>query len=160
MSKLEDMLIDQSTSIKEAMRIIDRAGVRMALIVDDNQKLKGIVTDGDIRRGIIKGAGNEDEVSTVMNKAPLTTKENVPHQDVLDLLKTNKVLGIPVLSEKTPGVIGSTTIGFPLNSPVEVSPGSLSRPLETATSIFLGLSIFFSDEVFSTTEIFSFSSRG
>ena len=39
MSKLEDMLIDQSTSIKEAMRIIDRAGVRMALIVDDNQKL-------------------------------------------------------------------------------------------------------------------------
>ncbi|MAF89352.1 MAG: NAD-dependent dehydratase [Euryarchaeota archaeon] len=99
MSKLEDMLIDQSTSIKEAMRIIDRAGVRMALIVDDNQKLKGIVTDGDIRRGIIKGAGNEDEVSTVMNKAPLTTKENVPHQDVLDLLKTNKVLGIPVLSE-------------------------------------------------------------
>jgi len=98
MPKLEDMLINQSTSIKEAMAAIDRAGIRMALIVDDNQKLKGIVTDGDIRRGILKGAGNDELVSTVMNDAPLVAEENLPHQDILDLLKKNKVLGIPLLS--------------------------------------------------------------
>ena len=55
MKNIENIKLKQNTTIKEALRIIDSGAMQIALVVDDNDKLLGTLTDGDIRRGILSG---------------------------------------------------------------------------------------------------------
>ena len=52
MDNWENILIKSNTSIFDVMSIIDCEGSQMAVVVDDEKKILGVVTDGDIRRGI------------------------------------------------------------------------------------------------------------
>jgi len=67
--KIEDYMIDKACSIKQALVSLNKlSGKALTLfVVDDNMRLLGTLTDGDIRRSLIKGAMLEDNVSTIMN---------------------------------------------------------------------------------------------
>ena len=54
MAGWQESLIMPDVSIREAMRAIDTASLRMAFIVSDEKCLLGTITDGDIRRGLLK----------------------------------------------------------------------------------------------------------
>lgn len=66
---LERHSIRPEATIREAMRRINElSGESMTLFVEDgNARLVGSITDGDIRRALIKGAEMEDKVGKVMN---------------------------------------------------------------------------------------------
>jgi len=53
--KWENILIGPENTIRKALEVIDREGLRGAIIVDANKRLLGVVSDGDIRRGILSG---------------------------------------------------------------------------------------------------------
>ncbi|HJF32259.1 MAG TPA: CBS domain-containing protein, partial [Sporosarcina psychrophila] len=55
MKNWRDVLIKPETTILEAMKIIDKTTMQFAAVVNDELYLLGTVTDGDIRRGILKG---------------------------------------------------------------------------------------------------------
>ena len=57
------------------MKIIDDSSLQFAVVVDGNQRLLGTVTDGDIRRGILRGEGLEVEIQQVMNSS-IDVKKN------------------------------------------------------------------------------------
>ncbi len=48
-------LVSPGTSIRDALAQIEKGKAQIALVVDENQVLKGVVTDGDVRRGILSG---------------------------------------------------------------------------------------------------------
>ena len=50
------------------MKILDNAGSQILLVVGDQNKLNGIITDGDIRRGILQGYSIKEKVEKIMNK--------------------------------------------------------------------------------------------
>ena len=52
---MENLLISESCSIKDAMEAITLNKKQAVIVVDSQMDLKGVVTDGDIRRGILKG---------------------------------------------------------------------------------------------------------
>jgi CBS domain-containing protein len=52
---LTDLTVAPTTSILEVMKTIDRSGLEVALVCDANNKLLAVVTDGDIRRALIRG---------------------------------------------------------------------------------------------------------
>ncbi|HIF02410.1 MAG TPA: CBS domain-containing protein [Nitrospinaceae bacterium] len=49
MKNLEKFTVNPDTNIHDALKIIDRPGGQIALVVDRTQKLMGTVTDGDVR---------------------------------------------------------------------------------------------------------------
>ena len=55
MVDLQALQLTPATPVLEAMRIIGIGGAQIALIVDDQQRLLGTLTDGDIRRGLLHG---------------------------------------------------------------------------------------------------------
>ena len=55
MSKLSDILIDEGAKAIEAISTINKTLAFLALVVDKDMKLIGTITDGDIRRGLLKG---------------------------------------------------------------------------------------------------------
>ncbi|MFX1506537.1 MAG: NAD-dependent epimerase/dehydratase family protein [Promethearchaeota archaeon] len=63
--------IFKEESLKAAINFIDRQGNRMAVVTDDRNKIVGLVSDGDIRRAIIKGEDLSSPIEKVMNINPL-----------------------------------------------------------------------------------------
>jgi len=65
-SNWENTLINQDCIIRDALEIINNEALKIAIVVDKNKKLLGLVTDGDIRRGLLSGYKLEDKVSKIM----------------------------------------------------------------------------------------------
>ena len=53
--KATELELRASDNIRKAISVIENGHVQFAFVVDDNQKLIGTITDGDIRRALIRG---------------------------------------------------------------------------------------------------------
>lgn len=91
-TNIENILIRQSTKIKEAMKKINEApwsGLPsgMAIIVNEDRVLLGLVTDGDIRRALIEGVTLDQKVSDIMEKNPIKVQERLSSNMKLKTIK-------------------------------------------------------------------------
>ncbi len=82
--------------IMEAIRVIDKAAMQIALVVDNNDKLLGTVTDGDIRRGILDGVSLENPVDKIMNSNPFTVTASSSCEEMLKIMMENRIHQLPV----------------------------------------------------------------
>jgi dTDP-glucose pyrophosphorylase len=92
-----NILTNDTQSIKEVLRLIDLEALRIVLIVDEKSKLLGIVTDGDIRRGLIRGVGLAEPVSLVMNTDPTLASVDMSKQQIINLMEAKDILSIPLV---------------------------------------------------------------
>jgi CBS domain-containing protein len=69
MHSWQTRILKNSAVIKNALAILDEIGVvsNVLFVVDENGRLLGSVTDGDIRRGLLRDASVKDGITTVMN---------------------------------------------------------------------------------------------
>jgi dTDP-glucose pyrophosphorylase/predicted transcriptional regulator len=93
-------LIKPSAPILEAMRIIDAGALQIALVIDDHARLIGVVTDGDIRRGLLKGLAMDRPVEMIMNRDFKTVGLKSDHEEILTLMKQKELRQIPVVDEE------------------------------------------------------------
>lgn len=94
------VLVLPETPIFEVIRIIDGSAMQIALIIDQDTRLIGSVTDGDIRRGILKGIPLHCPVQQVMNRNPVTARLNDGRENILIIMKMKELHQIPVLDEE------------------------------------------------------------
>lgn len=92
-------LISPTSSIKDAIEVIDRGSAQVALVIDNDGKLLGIVTDGDVRRAILRGIAIDEAISLIMVKSPVCLKEGTSKQDALDLMGRKAIHHIPIVSD-------------------------------------------------------------
>ncbi len=98
---IELFLVHQNDSLKQVMQKIDHNGHGIALVVDSQKKFMGLVTDGDIRRAIIKGISLTTSIEELMNKNPTTLNTNYTPQNVTDIITQKPNLNhLPVLDEE------------------------------------------------------------
>lgn len=88
---LEKMVVYEEKSIKDTMKKIDENGLGIALIVDSEGKLVGVVTDGDIRRAILEGIPIREPIRKIMNRNPVKVKHELTEEKKRKLLKNNKI---------------------------------------------------------------------
>lgn len=93
------LLIINKSTVRDALKKIDQEGKGIAIVVDENSKLLGTITDGDIRRWILKNGDMDENVSLVMNNNPISIKSNEKNSANL-LMKKHSINCIPVLNEK------------------------------------------------------------
>lgn len=99
MNEWKKVLISPNTKIQEAIEIIDINSLQIAIVVDQNNKLLGTVTDGDIRRGILKGIPLNYSVEKIMNTSPITIPEIKDKINIINILKINKLRHLPVVDD-------------------------------------------------------------
>ncbi len=92
-----NVLVSQTTHILKAIEIIDASSLQIVLVVDENNRLLGTVTDGDIRRGILKGISLEDHVQKVMNPKPCVAREDDNRETILSKMKLKRLSQMPVV---------------------------------------------------------------
>ena len=66
MSDWREALIKPETSIRDAMQKIDDTALQIAVVVDENNRLLGTLTDGDIRRGMLKNISSQEVINILM----------------------------------------------------------------------------------------------
>lgn len=91
------VLVAAGNCIHDTVRVIDAAALQIALVVDPAGRLCGTVTDGDIRRGILRGIGLDAPVESIMNPTPLVAKEGEDGAAILALMKQHRIHQIPVV---------------------------------------------------------------
>ena len=93
----KECLVSASDSIELVLKHMVNA--EAAMIVDENGILKGFVTDGDIRRAFLKGAGLETPVSEVMTASPMTIRKGLSRNEIIGIMLRRKIRHIPVVDE-------------------------------------------------------------
>jgi dTDP-glucose pyrophosphorylase len=94
-----DILIFPSTTMAETIAVIDKGALKLALVVNDKKKLLGVVTDGDIRRALIKHQSMNTVITNVMNNSPLVAQQGTSRVTLLNTMKTKGLLAIPLIKE-------------------------------------------------------------
>lgn len=97
MKDWKNVLMSPDTTLKDAIRTIDQGALKIALVVDGDQRLVGTVSDGDIRRGILKGCALEERVQEVMNSTPTVVGQNEGREKILVLMRQKQIYQIPVV---------------------------------------------------------------
>lgn len=92
-------LIKPDTPIETAIKVIDRAELQIALVVNENQQLLGTVTDGDIRRAILGRLSLDQPVSQVMNSKPCFIYSKQSRKIAYSLMKSRKIRHVPIVEE-------------------------------------------------------------
>jgi dTDP-glucose pyrophosphorylase/CBS domain-containing protein len=89
------LLLTPDATIRDAMRRIDSGGAEIALMVDATGRLLGTVSDGDVRRALLGGAGMDDLVEPFTTGDPATVPESADRAAALDLMRARTVSQIP-----------------------------------------------------------------
>ena len=97
---LKKIIINKSSSINRAIQILDKFyDLKIVLVVDQDSKLIGTITDGDVRRGLLKGFGTNDKVEKIMFKNfKFLTEDNITEKEIQKLKKID-VKQIPILNK-------------------------------------------------------------
>ena len=99
MKNIKNIKLKQNATIKEALGIIDSGAMQIALVVDDNDKLLGTLTDGDIRRGILRGLDLDSSIETIVFKEPAIAKISSTKEEILKIALSKKLHQIPIVDD-------------------------------------------------------------
>lgn len=101
-------MVTSEASLKEALMEMTQKKLGMTTIVDQEGKLLGIFTDGDVRRAFDNNADiHKTLISEVMSKNPKTIDKNMLAAAALDIMETFKITSLIVLDKnrKPEGII-------------------------------------------------------
>ena len=132
----KNVLLEASATILEALEIINKEALRVALVIDKEQHLVGVVTDGDIRRGLLNNLSLNDAIALVMNTNPTVAEVGAERETLIDLMESKGVLSIPLLKDGK--VVGLETLHGALSknkyqNPVFIMAGGFGTRLRPLT---------------------------
>lgn len=99
MKRWQNALISPESSIEQAIKVIDKSGLKIALVVEPTHKLLGIVTDGDVRRGLLRHIPLNSSVQEIMQTSPVTACADENRDDLLRQMLLNGIEQLPVLDD-------------------------------------------------------------
>lgn len=96
----QDAILASSASIQEAVYILNVVSLRIVLVVDGKGKLEGTISDGDIRRGLLRGIQLDAPVKQVLHRNPLVVGPEHDRQAVVQLMAANEIQQIPIVDAR------------------------------------------------------------
>ncbi len=98
--KCKKILVKSRLSLKAALKQIDKSALQVLVVVDEEDRILGIVTDGDMRRAIIKDLDFKTSIQDIMTKNPIVISYKSNKEEALQLMKKYEIKHIPVIDEK------------------------------------------------------------
>lgn len=97
MQSLKEITIQTTSNIKQALHLFgSHDGLRLLIVNDENDRFVGIITDPDIRRGLLRGLSLEDNISSIINRSPIVAHINTPKEELLHLASQHNIHEIPL----------------------------------------------------------------
>jgi dTDP-glucose pyrophosphorylase len=93
-------LLQANATVQEAIRRLDEGGLQIAIVIEDDGSLAGTLTDGDIRRGLLRGLQMASPIDLIIHREPLIVPPHWGREIVLQLMQANKIRQLPVVDDR------------------------------------------------------------
>ncbi|HRK17678.1 MAG TPA: nucleotidyltransferase family protein [Hyphomicrobiaceae bacterium] len=107
--KWELAIAPASANIRDIIAAIDRGGVQIAFICDEDRRLRGVVTDGDVRRALIRGVQLDAAIDDIVNRHPTVVSISDHRSKAVALMQQFGIYQVPVIDE-TGRLVGVQTL--------------------------------------------------
>ena len=99
--KISKCIIDDASLVLDVLKMIDQLpSLQTVFVLDSQDKVVGTVTDGDIRRALIRGLTTKDKVTDVMHQNFSYLEENEVDLNKISDFRRKKLKGVPLISAK------------------------------------------------------------
>lgn len=99
MTSFEKNLLSPAAKVKDALAVIDATAGTVVMVVDETRRLLGTVSDGDIRRALLRGLSLDVPLGDVMNRKPHAVAAGAEPEEILRLMQKLALRHIPVLDD-------------------------------------------------------------
>ena len=93
-------IVAETDTLKTAFQKIDDGAIKLVLCVNEDNKLLGVASDGDLRRGLLKGLDLNGSITELLNRSPLTVPYGTSTSMAHALMKKNKIVQIPSVDKE------------------------------------------------------------
>ena len=138
MNSWKRILVNTKMPIKEVMLLLNLGKYRIAFICENQNKLLGVITDGDIRRHLLNGGSIDEPVEYAMNFNPIVCSHIMPKIKRHSLMKQKDILSMPIVNDN--GIVvgielrGSDKYEHHIDRPVLIMAGGFGTRLGALTA--------------------------
>jgi dTDP-glucose pyrophosphorylase len=93
-------LLPAASTLQAAIRNLNDSALQIALVVGQGDALMGTVTDGDIRRGLLRGLDLGSPIDSIIQRDPLVVPPEMGRDIVLQLMRANKIRQLPIVDAR------------------------------------------------------------
>ena len=93
----EDITVNEKSPFSSAIAALTKGGYQLCLVIDKENVLKGIITDSDIRKGLIKGLSVKSSIAEIMNKTPLVVSSYLSDIEAQNIMRLNHIFHLPIV---------------------------------------------------------------
>lgn len=92
-------LLPANATLQQAIRNLDESALQISLVISSDGLLLGTLTDGDIRRGLLRGLDLNSSIDQIIFRDPLVVPPQLNRDTVLQLMQANKIHQLPIVDE-------------------------------------------------------------
>ncbi len=93
-------ILPLDSTIQDVISNLDKVAIKIVLIVNESGVLEGTISDGDIRRGLLRGLGLKSHIDSIIHRNPIVVPPEMARETVMKLMVANKIQQIPVVNEQ------------------------------------------------------------
>ena len=94
-----NLCVPPATSIRLTLEAITKNGRQVALVTDADDRLLGIVTDGDVRKALLRGTSLDAPVAAGMNATPITGRAGLGRGAATEMMRARRIRHLPLVDE-------------------------------------------------------------
>jgi dTDP-glucose pyrophosphorylase len=98
--RLRALLLGRGATVREALRRIDEGAAECALQTDQDGRLLGLLTDGDVRRALLAGTTLDDPVDGFLTRDPVTVGLGFDRAAALELMQARAIAHLPEIDDE------------------------------------------------------------
>ncbi len=87
-------------TLGEAVRNLTESALQIILVISPDGSLAGTITDGDIRRGLLRGLDMQSPIDSVVKRAAMVAPLEMSRESALKLMQTNRIMALPIVDER------------------------------------------------------------
>lgn len=92
-------ILPLDSTVQDAISNLDKTAIKIVLVINKAGRLEGTITDGDIRRALLRGLDLKSPIESLVYRNPLVVMPEIGRETVLQLMVANKIQQIPVVDE-------------------------------------------------------------
>lgn len=94
------VILPIDATIQQAIRNLNESSMKIVVVVNARGELEGTISDGDIRRGLLKGLDFNSPIDSIIHRNALVVPPALGRETVMQLMRVNKIQQIPVVDER------------------------------------------------------------
>ncbi|RTY34154.1 nucleotidyl transferase [Chlorobium phaeovibrioides] len=92
--------LQEDSTIRLAIANLNESHIKIVLVVSEDRVLRGTISDGDIRRGFLKGLDINSSIKSIINRNPVVAPSGLCRETALLLMTANNIQQIPIIDDE------------------------------------------------------------